>query len=200
MNDPAKRETRWAAWFNRRGWSDLIIATPYLWLVLFFLLPFIIVIAMSFATRTPTAPPFSFGGEYPLLNTRGYARLFEDDLYIRAFITSIYNAGMATILCLLIGYPMALGLTRVSKSWRNILLMLVILPFWTSFLLRVYAWMGMMGTNSWFNKLLTGLYNAMVPQEWAAAPYPADAQQFRGHSGDGLHLSALHDPAALCQS
>ena len=159
--------SRFAGWFHRRGWSDLIIATPYLWLLVFFLIPFLIVIAMSFATRTPTAPPFGYGGEHPLLNTEGYARLFGDDLYIRAFGISLVNAALATALCLVIGYPMALGLTRVSRSWRNVLLMLVILPFWTSFLLRVYAWMGLMGTNSWFNKGLTALYNFLVPVDWA---------------------------------
>ncbi|MDI3336748.1 ABC transporter permease [Defluviimonas aestuarii] len=159
-------------WFNRRGWIKITIATPYIWLALFFLLPFVIVMAMSFATRTPTAPPFSFGGDYPVMNTDHYARLFSDDLYIRAYLNSIGNATFATLMCLLIGYPMALGLTRVSRSWRNVLLMLVILPFWTSFLLRVYAWMGLMGTNSWFNKLLTGAYNWIVPSDMALRYIP----------------------------
>lgn len=159
-------------WFNRRGWSDVVILTPYLWLLIFFLVPFLIVLAMSFATRTPTAPPFGYGGENPVLNLAGYARLFTDDLYIRAFLTSIVNAFATMALCLAIGYPMALGLTRVSKSWRNILLMLVILPFWTSFLLRVYAWMGLMGKNSWFNALLTDIWNVIVPLEWAVKSIP----------------------------
>jgi putrescine transport system permease protein len=174
MPAPSARpgDGRLMRWFNRRGWSDLIIATPYVWLLVFFFLPFLIVVGMSFATRTPTAPPFSFGGEHPLFNLEGYARLFADSLYIRAFLTSVTNAAFATALCLLIGYPMALGLTRVSRSWRNVLLMLVILPFWTSFLLRVYAWMGLLGNNSWFNKGLTGLYNAMVPADWALRSIP----------------------------
>ncbi|MDH5452306.1 MAG: ABC transporter permease subunit [Paracoccaceae bacterium] len=171
MNEP-HHDSRFQRWFNRRGWIKITIATPYVWLILFFLLPFAIVLAMSFATRTPTAPPFSFGGDYPLLNTRTYHRLVEDSLYIRAYLTSIFNAVIATLMCLLIGYPMALGLTRVSKSWRNILLMLVILPFWTSFLLRVYAWMGLMGTNSWFNKLITSGYNYLVPAEDALRYIP----------------------------
>ncbi|WP_124085055.1 ABC transporter permease [Pseudogemmobacter humi] len=161
-----------ARWFHRRGWRDLIIATPYAWLILLFLIPFLIVVAMSLATRTPTAPPFGYGGENPVLNFRGYARLFTDTLYIRAFVTSLMNASIATIFCLLLGYPMALGLTRVSKSWRNILLMLVILPFWTSFLLRVYAWMGLMGRNSWFNRMLTDSWNWLVPSDWAITSVP----------------------------
>ena len=82
------------------------------------------------------------------------------------------NAATATFFCLLIGYPMALALTRVSKSWRNILLMLVILPFWTSFLLRVYAWMGLMGKSSWFNAALTDVWNWIVPIDWAVKSLP----------------------------
>jgi len=150
----------------------MVIGLPYVWLLIFFLIPFLIVVGMSFATRTSTAPPFGFGGENPLINLTGYARLFTDTLYIRAFVTSLTNAAGAMVLCLLIGYPMALGLTRVDRGWRNILLMLVILPFWTSFLLRVYAWMGLMGSNSWFNKLLTGAWNWLVPQAWEVANVP----------------------------
>jgi len=163
---------RLSRWFDRKGWAALLIGAPYLWLVLFFLLPFLIVVAMSVATQTPTAPPFSFGGEHPVVNLEAYSRVLTDGLYLRAFLTSITNAFVAMILCLLIGYPMALGLTRVSKGWRNILLMLVILPFWTSFLLRVYAWMGMMGRNSWFNGLLTDFWNFLVPLDWAIRSVP----------------------------
>jgi putrescine transport system permease protein len=171
MAEPAKPGAL-SRWFDRRGWSDLIIGLPYVWLLLFFLLPFLIVVAMSVATRTPTAPPIGYGGENPLLNFGGYVRLLHDDLYIRSFLISLTNAATAMVLCLLIGYPMALGLTRVSKSWRNILLMLVILPFWTSFLLRVYAWMGLMGKNSWFNQMLTGLWNWITPEGWAISSIP----------------------------
>lgn len=165
-------QSRFSRWFDRKGWSDVIIAVPYLWLVVLFLLPFLIVLAMSVATKTSTAPPFSFGGDYPWLNFEGYVRLFSDGLYLRAFLTSILNAAAAMVLCLLIGYPMALGLVRVAPAWRNILLMLVILPFWTSFLLRVYAWMGLMGSNSWFNNMLTDWWNFIVPLDWALRSIP----------------------------
>jgi putrescine transport system permease protein len=159
-------------WFDRKGWAGLLIGAPYLWLVIFFLLPFFIVVVMSLATNTPTAPPFSLGGDYPWVNWGSFERVLTDTLYVRAFLISIMNAFIAAVLCLLIGYPMALGLTRVSKSWRNILLMLVILPFWTSFLLRVYAWMGLMGKNSWFNGLLTDGWNFLVPMDWAIRSVP----------------------------
>jgi putrescine transport system permease protein len=168
----AERVSGLTGWFHRRGWADLMIVIPYVWLVALFLLPFLIVLGMSFATRTPTSPPFGFGGEHPVMNTAGYVRLFTDDLYIRAFLTSILNAGVATLLCLLIGFPMALALTRVSKSWRTILLMLVILPFWTSFLLRVYAWMGLLAKSSWFNAMLTDAWNFLVPIDWAVRSLP----------------------------
>jgi putrescine transport system permease protein len=168
----AERVSGLTGWFHRRGWADLMIVIPYVWLIALFLLPFLIVLGMSFATRTPTSPPFGFGGENPVMNTAGYVRLFTDDLYIRAFLTSILNAGVATLLCLLIGFPMALALTRVSKSWRTILLMLVILPFWTSFLLRVYAWMGLLAKSSWFNGLLTDAWNFLVPIDWAVRSLP----------------------------
>ncbi len=161
-----------ARWFNRRGWRDLMIAVPYGWLVVFFLLPFLIVVAMSLATRTPTAPPFGYGGENPVLNPEGYRRLVTDALYLRAFATSLVNAALATFFCLVLGYPMALALTRLPRGWRNILLMLVILPFWTSFLLRVYAWMGLMGKNSWFNGLLTDAWNALTPAGWTMNNIP----------------------------
>jgi putrescine transport system permease protein len=159
--------SRFQRWFDLKGWTALLIGAPYLWLLIWFLLPFLIVVAMSVATNTPTAPPFSFGGEHPLINWASYQRVVTDGLYLRAFLISIVNAAVAAFLCLLLGYPMALALTRVSKSWRNILLMLVILPFWTSFLLRVYAWMGLMGKNSWFNGLLTDAWNFLVPIDWA---------------------------------
>jgi putrescine transport system permease protein len=127
---------------------------------------------MSVATKTPTAPPFSLGGEHPWISLDTYTRILTDGLYLRAFLTSLVNAAIATFFCLLIGYPMALGLTRVSPSWRNILLMLVILPFWTSFLLRVYAWMGLMGKSSWFNVMLTDAWNFLVPIDWAVRSIP----------------------------
>jgi putrescine transport system permease protein len=163
---------RVGGWFHHRGWSDLMIAIPYGWLLVLFLLPFLIVLAMSFATRTPTSPPFGYGGENPAMNLEGYARLVTDDLYIRAFLTSVLNAALATVLCLLLGYPMALALTRVSKAWRSVLLMLVILPFWTSFLLRVYAWMGLLAKSSWFNGLLTDVWNFLVPVDMAVRAIP----------------------------
>jgi putrescine transport system permease protein len=159
-------------WFNSHGWRQVIIATPYVWLSVFFFIPFLIIVWISLGKTAPVSPPFIFKSEFPWVYWEGYQRLFTDTLYVRAYFVSVYNAVIATLLCLLIGYPMALGLTRVSKSWRGFLLILVILPFWTSFLLRVYAWMGLMGSNSWFNKGLTAIYNGLVPQAWEINSIP----------------------------
>jgi putrescine transport system permease protein len=161
-----------ARWFHRRGWTVFLIGTPYLWLLIFFFIPFIIVLAMSVATRTPTAPPYGWGGDLAIINLENYARIFRDELYARAFITSLMNAGIAAAFCLALGYPMALALTRVSKTKRALLLMLIILPFWTSFLLRVYAWMGLLGKSSWLNRMLTDGWNMLVPAEQALMSLP----------------------------
>lgn len=161
-----------ARWFDARGWRDLLIGIPYAWLIVFFLLPFLIVIAMSFARRADLSPPIAYLDQWPFIQWGNYARLFTDTLYIRAFLTSLLNAAVATFFCLLIGYPMALGITRVSKTWRNVLLMLVVLPFWTSFLLRVYAWIGLLGSNSWFNRGLTTIVNAVLPADMAFRSLP----------------------------
>ena len=95
----------------RPAWlARLIIGVPYVWLLLFFLLPFLIVVAMSLATRAMTAPPFAFARDFPFVDLENYRRLFEDSLYVRAFLISLGNAALATVFCLLLGYPMALGL------------------------------------------------------------------------------------------
>lgn len=148
-------------WLDRKAWRDFIVAIPYVWLLFFFLLPFFIVFAMSFARSLIAIPPFEYNSQWPYIVFDNYHRLFTDGRYLQAYSVSIINAGFATILCLIIGYPMALGIARTRGAWRNILLLLVILPFWTSFLLRVYAWIGLLSNNSWFNRGLTSLYNTL---------------------------------------
>ncbi len=169
MAGTAEPVSRFNGWFNKTGWRSLLIATPYVWLLAFFFVPFVIVVGMSLAITAGQSPPFAFLESWPYIRFDNFSRLFGDELFLRAFLTSIYNAAIATVLCLLLGYPMALCLTRVNPAWRNVLLMLVILPFWTSFLLRVYAWIGLMGTRSWFNKGLTAAVNAIIPADWAFA-------------------------------
>jgi putrescine transport system permease protein len=150
-----------------QNWSGqrLVIAIPYLWLLLFFLVPFLIVLKISFAEfdplgRPPYLPVFQWLDEGALqikLLVGSYAYLFNEPLYVSAWVYSIKVALVSTFFCLLLGYPMAYAIARASPTYRNILLMLIILPFWTSFLLRVYAWIGLLKTDGVINNVLMGL-------------------------------------------
>ncbi|ASJ74048.1 Putrescine transport system permease protein PotH [Granulosicoccus antarcticus IMCC3135] len=141
-----------------------VIAIPFLWLFLFFLLPFVIVLKISLAEYATAIPPYSdlleWGEDAVVsikLNFGNFQFLLEDDLYWAAYLNSARIALISTLWCLLIGYPMAYAIARANPVNRNILLMLVILPFWTSFLLRVYAWMGILKNNGIINNILMGL-------------------------------------------
>lgn len=142
----------------------LVIGIPFFWLGLFFLVPFLIVLKVSFAEAILGNPPFGpllewADGAYVQLrlNVENYRLMIEDSLYLGAFLNSLWVAAISTLLCLLIGYPMAYGIARAGAAWRLPLLMLIILPFWTSFLIRVYAWIGILKNNGLLNKLLLGL-------------------------------------------
>ena len=141
----------------------LVLVAPVTWLVVFFLVPLAVVLGISLSTKQFGRPPYS-----PLLTTEdgtvqltlhlsNFIRLFTDNLYIAAYLSSIRIAGIATIITLLIGYPMAYAIARAPDRWRNVLLMLVILPFFTSFLLRIYALTGFMRGNGVINQFL-GLF------------------------------------------
>jgi putrescine transport system permease protein len=149
-----------------RLWRSCVIALPYIWLLLFFLAPFAIVLKISFADPVVAQPPFTpffdwaaGSGSRILATLDNYAFLLEDNLYWVSYLKSIKIALVATLLCLLLGFPMAYAIALAPLPWRNLLLLLVILPFWTSFLLRVYAWMVMLGKQGLINNLLlsTGL-------------------------------------------
>jgi putrescine transport system permease protein len=141
-----------------------VTAVPYLWLILFFLLPFLIVLKISVSEIRLAMPPYeplitwlSDGVANLRVNLGNYAFLLKDALYFNSYVNSVVTAGVSTFLCLLIGYPMAYGIARSKPAWRNLLLLLVMLPFWTSFLLRVYAWMGILKNNGVINNLLMTL-------------------------------------------
>ena len=142
----------------------IVVAVPFFWLGLFFLAPFLIVFKVSFAEAILGNPPFGpllewADGAYLQLrlNIENYRLMIEDSLYLGAFLNSLWVAAVSTLLCLLIGYPMAYGIARASAAWRLPLLMLIILPFWTSFLIRVYAWIGILKNNGLLNNLLLGI-------------------------------------------
>ena len=141
-----------------------VIAIPYIWLLLFFAVPFAFVLKISFSealiARPPYAPLLQWSEEAYLtlqMNFGNFLFLLEDDLYWIAYLNSAKIALISTLFCLLLGYPMAYGMARARPATRNLLLMLVILPFWTSFLLRVYAWIGILKNNGPINNLLIAL-------------------------------------------
>ncbi|NQV99573.1 MAG: ABC transporter permease subunit [Rhodospirillales bacterium] len=148
--------------FTRNGAGRrLVVGVPYLWMVVFFLLPFLILLRISFSESRIGLPPYTevfewLGGlSFRVLGSfSNYQFLFTDDLYLSAYANSVKIAAISTALCLLIGYPMALGISRVRGQARTLLLMLVILPFWTSFLIRVYAWIGLLKSEGLINGLL----------------------------------------------
>jgi putrescine transport system permease protein len=144
-----------------RAGRRLVLGLPFLWLGIFFFAPFLIVLKVSFAEAILGNPPFGpllewVDGAFVQLrlNLDNYRLMLEDSLYFGAFVNSIKVAAISTLLCLLLGYPMAYGIARARPSLRLPLLLLIILPFWTSFLIRVYAWIGILKNNGLINNLL----------------------------------------------
>ncbi len=151
---------RWRKLRSRIG-RHAVIGVPYAWLLLFFLVPFLIVLKISFSNvvlaMPPVEPIVTWGRDHVMsfrVNISNYSFVLGDRLYVAAFVNSIRVAAVSTFLTLLIGYPMAYGIARAPGAWRNILFLLVSLPFFTSFLLRVYAWIGLLGRAGPLNALL----------------------------------------------
>jgi putrescine transport system permease protein len=138
-----------------------VIALPYLFLLLFFLLPFFIVGKISVSEMELVTfkdiVSFTDGAIAISLKYGNYLFLAQDALYVQTYIASLKYAAVATLMCLFIGYPFAYFMARARPSMRPLLLMLVMLPFWTSFLLRVYAWRGLLSENGWASDLIIGL-------------------------------------------
>lgn len=159
-----------------RPGRKLVIGVPFVWLLLLFLVPFFIVLKISFAEQDLRIPPFT-----PLFDEQGnlhivwqnYKDMFADfgsslaamlnpfsgsngeNIYLLTYWLSVKTALLTTVICLLVGYPMAYAIARAHPSIRNTLLLAIMLPFWTSFLLRVYAWMGLLGQNGIINNYIT---------------------------------------------
>ncbi|MBA4130381.1 MAG: putrescine/spermidine ABC transporter permease [Hyphomicrobium sp.] len=146
-----------------RKW--MVIAAPYVWLLLFFLIPFFIVFKISLSESEISIPPytpvFSLSEGWESIRTKlgeldfeKYAFIFSDELYTSSYWSSLKIAAVATFLTLLIAYPLAYGMARAPKEWQPTLMMFVILPFWTSFLIRVYAWIGILKNEGLLNAFL----------------------------------------------
>ncbi len=133
-----------------------VAGVPTAWLLLLFAVPFVIVLKISFSEVRLAMPPYAplFEAHALHFHLSNYAFLFTDPLYIRSYLYSLQVAAVSTILCLLIGYPMAYAIAHAPATTRSVLLMLIVLPFWTSFLLRVYAWIGLLKNNGVINNVL----------------------------------------------
>ncbi|MGF1660309.1 MAG: ABC transporter permease subunit [Rubrimonas sp.] len=148
------------------NWGRMaIIGLPYLWLLVFFVAPFLIVLKISFSVPVIAQPPYAptwdtwegFAAYFRDFNPGNYLFLFDDPLYVGAYLNSLRIAGTATLITLLVGYPIAYAMARAPLGWRPALLMLVILPFWTSFLIRVYAWIGILKRDGLLNLALESM-------------------------------------------
>ena len=141
----------------------LVIGAPFLWLFLFFMLPFFIVLKISFAEADVAIPPYTEVWTWVdnqislVLNLGNYLLLTEDDLYVSAYLGSLKMAAISTLLCLLIGYPMAYAIARADKEMQTVFVLLIMMPTWTAILIRVYAWMGILSTNGLLNGFLMHL-------------------------------------------
>ncbi|MFK5998385.1 MAG: ABC transporter permease subunit [Rhodobacterales bacterium] len=143
----------------------LIISIPYLWLIVLFLIPFGIVLKISLSDTAISIPPYTptldftagwagLKDFFSKLDFENYTWLIGDDLYWKAYVSSLRIAAISTILTLLTGFPIAYGMAQAPKEWQPTLMMLIILPFWTSFLIRIYAWMGILSSKGFLNQFL----------------------------------------------
>lgn len=154
----------------------LVIAVPYLWLLVFFAIPLLIAFKISFSQAAIAMPPYTpimtwvDGAPSLDIHLKNYLFLVSDSLYVNAYLSSIKIALVSTLLCLLIGYPMAYAIARMDPSTRNVALMFVILPSWTSFLIRIYAWMGILKNNGLMNNFL--MWTGLIDQPLAIMHTP----------------------------
>lgn len=154
----------------------LVISVPYIWLLIFFAIPLAIAFKISFSQAAIAMPPYTpvfnwIDGQLSLdINPKNYLYLINDSLYFNAYLSSIKIAIISTFLCLLIGYPMAYAIARMDPSTRNIAMMMVVLPSWTSFLIRIYAWIGILKNNGLMNNFL--MWTGIIDQPLAIMHTP----------------------------
>ena len=154
--------------------ARLVVLIPYLWLVAFFLVPFLIVLKISLSQTAIAQPPYvpvfdpAAGWEglkqlVAALSFENYAFIASDWLYLASYLKSLEVAAGATVLLLLVGFPLAYGIARAPRRWQPALFMLVVLPFWTSFLIRIYAWINILQREGLLNRILLALGIVDVP-------------------------------------
>ncbi|MET0538133.1 MAG: ABC transporter permease subunit [Xanthobacteraceae bacterium] len=158
----------------------LVVIVPYVWFVFFFLVPFLIVLKISLAHTAIAQPPYvpvldpssgwsGLRAYLAALSLENYALVVSDPIYLASYLKSLVVAGISTVLVLLIGYPLAYGMARTPRAWQPILFTLVLLPFWTSFLIRIYAWVNILQRDGLLNQVLLALHIVDEPPGWLAS-------------------------------
>jgi putrescine transport system permease protein len=157
--------------------ARLAAIAPYLWMALFFLVPFIFVMKISLSQTAIAQPPYipvfdltagagAIKAAFAALSLDNFKLLVSDDLYVLSYLRSLVVAAVSTAILLLIGYPIAYGMARLRARWQNVAMMLVIVPFWTSFLIRIYAWINILQHDGLLNQILLALHLVSAPVVW----------------------------------
>jgi len=157
--------------------ARLAAIAPYLWMALFFLVPFLFVLKISLSqtaiAQPPYTPVFDVGegweaikAAFAALSFDNFRLLVSDDLYVLSYLRSLNVAAISTSILLLIGYPIAYGMARLPQRWHAVAMMLVIVPFWTSFLIRIYAWINILQHDGLLNQILLALHLVSTPVVW----------------------------------
>jgi putrescine transport system permease protein len=157
--------------------ARLAAIAPYLWMVLFFLVPFLFVLKISLSQTAIAQPPYvpvfditagwqAIKDAFAALSLDNFRLLVSDDLYVLSYLRSLMVAAISTAILLLIGYPIAYGMARLPQRWQSVAMMLVIVPFWTSFLIRIYAWINILQHDGLLNQVLLALHVVSSPVVW----------------------------------
>ncbi len=160
-------------------WQKLVFGIPCAWLIAFFLVPFLIVLKISLSQTAIAQPPYrpvlglaagwhGIAGFFTGLSLDNYLLIGSDPLYVLSYVKSVEIAAFSTLILLLIGYPIAYAIARAPRRWQAVLVVLTVLPFWTSLLIRIYAWMNILQRDGPLNQLLLALAIVKEPPAWLA--------------------------------
>ena len=158
-------------------WRSLVVRIPYAWLLLFFLVPFLIVLKISLSqsaiARPPYTPVLDFAAGwhgitsfFAALSFDNYVLIGSDPIYVLSYFKSVQIAAFSTLILLLVGYPLAYAIARTRRRWQAVLVILTVLPFWTSLLIRIYAWMNILQRDGPLNQVLAALSIVQEPPAW----------------------------------
>ncbi len=164
---------------GRSFWESLVVRIPYLWLLAFFLVPFLIVLKISLSQTAIAQPPYvpvldlaagwpGLQAFFAALSFDNYVLIGSDPLYLLSYVKSVEIAAFSTLILVFIGYPIAYAMARMPWRWQAVLVVLVVLPFWTSLLIRIYAWMNILQHDGLLNQALLALSIVKEPQAWLA--------------------------------